>query len=461
LLQNRSMPSSKITVERSNEIGADVAACSDPEVSITRVAISELKLDPTNPRLHSDRQLKQLAKSIQAFGFVSPVLIDAQMRVIAGHGRIGAAKLLGRQFVPAISINHLSERQLKALVIADNRLAEQATWNRKLLREQLKALSVVELDFDIEAIGFEIGEIDLLIEGTEPVTKGARDPADALPDTPTAAQVSKPGDVWLLGHHRVLCGNSLDVSSISTLMQDCRANVVITDPPYNQAVGAIRRNEVTMAAGQMSESEFANCLAQTFALLASHSVNGSLHYIFTDWPHMGEILSAGKHAYTELKDVCVWAKDHGGMGSLYRSRHELAFVFKSGQDKLRDNVQPSQYGRCRTNVWSYPTVNSCSRTKEKGNLLELHPRAKPVSLVADIILDCSAQGDIVLDPFCGSGTTLMAAERTGRVCHSIELDPGNVDTILRRWRTFTGLVATHVVSGRSFADLEQEAANEQ
>lgn len=193
-----------MAVERSQQIGGEVAADSDPEICITKVAISELKLDPMNPRVHSDRQLKQLAKSIQAFGFVSPVLIDAQRRVIAGHGRIGAAKLLGRQFVPAISINHLSERQLKALVIADNRLAEQATWNRKLLREQLKALSVVELDFDIEAIGFEIGEIDLLI---------------------------KPGDVWSLGHHRVYSGNSLDESSFSTLMQDRRANFVITDPP--------------------------------------------------------------------------------------------------------------------------------------------------------------------------------------------------------------------------------------
>lgn len=188
------MPNSKIAVERSSEIGADAAAHSDPEVCVAKVAISELKLDPMNPRVHSDRQLKQLAKSIQAFGFVSPVLIDAQRRVIAGHGRIEAAKLLGRQVVPAISITHLSERQLKALVIADNRLAEQAAWDEKLLGEQLKALSGVELDFDIEAIGFEIGEIDLLIEGTEPRTKGNSDPADELPETTTSAQVSRPGE---------------------------------------------------------------------------------------------------------------------------------------------------------------------------------------------------------------------------------------------------------------------------
>lgn len=224
--------------------------------------------------------------------------------------------------------------------------------------------------------------------------------------------------------------------------------------------GSVRPKELKMVAGEMSESEFADFLAQAFALLASRSINGSFHYIFMDWRHMGEILAAGKHAYTELKDVCVWAKDHGEMGSLYRSRHKLVFVFKSGEDQLQDNVQPSPYGRRRTNVWNYPAVNSCSRTKEEGILLELHPRAKPVSLVRDIILDCSARGDIVLDPFCGSGTTLIAAERTGRTCYGIELDPGNVDTIVRRWQAFSGLVATHVVSGSSFADLEQEASNE-
>jgi DNA modification methylase len=457
------MPNSKIAVERSNKIGVGVADHSDPEICITKVAISELKLDPMNPRVHSDRQRKQLAKSIQAFGFVSPVLIDAQRRVIAGHCRIEAAKLLGRQVVPAISIKHLSERQLRALVIADNRLAEQATWNKNLLGEQLKALSEVELDFDIEAIGFEIGEIDLLIEGTQPVSKDASDPADALPETKTSAQVSKSGDLWLLGRNRVLCGNSLADGSFLTLMQDRRADVVITDPPYNLAVnevtglGGIRHKEFKMAASEMSESEFAECLAQVFSLLASHSADGSLHHIFMDWRPMREILAAGNDAYTELMDLCVWVKDNGGTSSLYRNHYKLVFVFKSGQDKHWNDVQLGQHGRYRTNVWSHPGVNSFSRT----TALELHPTVKPVSLVADVILDCSARGDIVLDPFLGSGTTVIAAERTGRICYGIELDPAYVDMIVRRWQAFTGLVAMDVFSGRSFADLEQEAAHEQ
>jgi hypothetical protein len=173
--------------------------------------------------------------------------------------------------------------------------------------------------------------------------------------------------------------------------------------------------------------------------LAFHAVSGSLHYVFMDWRHMNEVLAAGKQAYEELKAVCVWVKDNGGMGSLYRSQHELVFVFKSGTGSHRNNVQLGQYGRYRTNVWNYPGVNSFSRSTEEGNLLALHPTVKPVALVADAIMDCSARGDIVLDPFLGSGTTIIAAERTGRICYGIELDPVYVDTIIRRWQQFTGL----------------------
>lgn len=437
---------------------------SDLEVCVTKVAISELKLDPMNPRIHSDRQLKLLAKSIGAFGFVSPVLIDAHRHVIAGHGRIEAAKLLGCRVVPAISIGHLSEHQLRALMIADNRLAEQASWDNKLLGEQLKALSEVELDFDIEAIGFETAEIDLLIEGTEPAVQAEDDPADELPEPLASAQVSKPGDMWLLKHHRVYCGNSLNECSFLTLMQGRLADVVISDPPYNLSVnqvtglGTIQHRNFKMAAGEMTEAEFTDFLTQVCNLLAKHTVDGSIHFLFMDWRHIGEIQQAGKQVYSELKNVCVWVKDNGGMGSLYRSQHELVFVFKSGQNKHRNNVQLGQYGRYRTNIWNYPGVNSFSRATSEGDLLSFHPTVKPVALVADAIMDCSARGDIVLDPFMGSGTTVIAAERTGRVCYGIELDPIYVDTIVRRWQSFTGLVATHAVSGRSFAELEQEAA---
>jgi DNA modification methylase len=249
-------------------------------------------------------------------------------------------------------------------------------------------------------------------------------------------------------------------------MGTCRAQMVITDPPYNVKIvghagglGTIKHKNFQMASGEMTESEFTDFLAQVFTGLATHSQEGSIHFIFMDWRHMGEILAAGKQVYTELKNVCVWSKGRGGMGSLYRSAHELVFVFKHGKYSHRNNVQLGQYGRYRTNVWTCAGLNSFARNTEEGNLLELHPTVKPVALVADAIMDVSARGDLVLDSFLGSGTTVIAAERTGRVCYGIELDPGYVDVAIRRWQTFTGGDAKHGVSGRTFKDLEQEAGN--
>ena len=261
--------------------------------------------------------------------------------------------------------------------------------------------------------------------------------------------------------------NSLNRGSYSTLMDGCLAGMAFTDPPYNvpmaghaTGLGTIQHRNFRMASGEMTPPEFTDFLAQVFRLQSIHSRDGSLHYIFMDWRHAQELLTAGKQAYTELKNLCVWVNDNGGMGSLYRSQHELVFVFKNGKESHRNNVQLGQYGRYRTNVWHYPGVNSFSRSTEEGNLLELHPTVKPVALVADAIMDCTTRGDIVLDPFLGSGTTVIAAERTGRTCHGIELDPAYVDTIIRRWQSFTGLSARHAISGLSFAELEKEAADE-
>ena len=435
---------------------------SGSELRINTVAISDLKLDPLNPRVHSGRQLKQLARSIETFGFVTPILMDPERRVIAGHGRIEAAKSLGHREVPAISINHLSDPQLRAFMIADNRLAEQATWDDKLLGEHFKALCEVDLGFNIEATGFEVAEIDLFVQGLSPDPESGSDPSDQLPDA-SKVQVTKPDDLWLLGRNRLLCGDSRSPQSYSVLMETRRADLAITDPPYNVRIdghatglGAIHHQNFRMASGEMSSSEFTDFLFQAFSLLCSNTAAGSLHYVFMDWRHSSEILAAGKKAYSELKALCVWVKDNGGMGSLYRSQHELVWVFKKGTESHRNNVQLGQFGRYRTNVWNYPGANSFARSTEEGNLLELHPTVKPVALVADVILDCSARGEIVLDPFSGSGTTIVAAERTGRICYGIELDPSYVDVAIRRWQKVTGLIATHSQSGRTFNDLEQE-----
>jgi DNA modification methylase len=347
-------------------------------------------------------------------------------------------------------------------MIADNRLTENSSWDERLLGEQIKALAEVELDFNLEATGFEMGEIDVMIDGLAPGHQGQEDPADALPEIPANLQVSRSGDLWVLGRHRILCGDALNGCSYQTLLRDNRAAMIFTDPPYNGAIaghatglGRIQHQDFKMASGEMSESEFTEFLTQALAHLAEYSADGALHFICMDWRHMGELLAAGRRVYSELKNLCVWAKDNAGMGSLYRSQHELVFVFKSGKGAHCNNVQLGQYGRYRSNVWQYPGVNSFSRNTEEGNQLKLHPTVKPVALVADAIMDCTGRGDIVLDPFLGSGTTVIAGERTGRICYGIELDPVYVDTAVRRWQAFTGQTAVIESSGQTFAEVEK------
>jgi DNA modification methylase len=430
--------------------------------------IETLKLDPANPRLHSKKQIRQIARSMRTFGFIVPVLVDAELNVIAGHGRLLAGRELGITEVPTLCLAHLTPAQARAFAIADNRLTEIASWDDKLLAEQLKELSLLDLDFNIELTGFEVGEIDLRIASLEDVPDSADDPADAIPELPGRSSVSKQGDLYILGKHLVLCGSALDPAEFVTLMGEERAAMVFTDPPYNvpidghaSGLGAIHHRAFPMASGEMDKAAFTNFLSQATRNLVAFSADGSIHFICMDWRHVEELLAAGHDAYGELKNLCVWVKSNGGMGSLYRSQHELVFVFKHRHDGHRDNVQLGRFGRNRSNVWHYPGVNSFARCGEEGNLLALHPTVKPVAMVADAILDCSARGDIVLDSFLGSGTTVIAAERTGRRCYGLELDPGYVDTVVRRWQAQTGGSAHHAASGRCFDDLarEAEAAN--
>jgi ParB-like chromosome segregation protein Spo0J len=426
--------------------------------------VDELKLDPANPRRHSKQQIRQIANSIRTFGFIVAVLTDREGRVLAGHGRLLACGELGITEVPTPCLEHLTPAQARAFMIADNRLTEIATWDDKLLAEQLKELSLVDLDFSIEVIGFEMGEIDLRIASLEDASDPADDPADAIPELPARSPLSKRGDLWLLGHHRVLCGNALDPADFVVLFGEERATIVFIDPPYNvpinghaSGLGAIHHRPFVMACGEMDKAAFVAFLAQACQNLAAFSADGSIHFICMDWRHLEELLAAAQEAYSGLENLCVWVKDNGGMGSLYRSRHELIFVFNNGRHGHRNNVQLRRFGRNRTNVWNYPGVNSFSRCGGEGNLLALHPTVKPVAMVADAMLDCSARGDIVLDCFLGSGTSVIAAERTGRRCYGLELDPAYVDTIVRRWQTQTGGSALHAATGRSFDDLACEA----
>ena len=426
--------------------------------------VEGLTLDPSNPRRHSKKQIGQIAESIEVFGFIVPILTDRNGKTIAGHGRVLAARALGMTEVPTVCLDHLTSAEARAFLIADNKLTENATWDDQLLAQQLKELSLLGLDFSLEITGFEMGEIDLRIASLEETPAQVDDPADVLPEGSAGPPVSKLGDLWLLGHHRLLCGSALDTLAFSALMGQEHAATAFTDPPYNveidgnvSGLGAIHHRPFPMASGEMDRAEFTAFLGQALRNMAAFSAAGSLHYICMDWRHIEELLTAGAEAYGELKNLCVWAKDNAGMGSLYRSQHELVFVFKQRGGAHRNNVQLGQFGRNRSNVWHYPGVNSFARCGEEGNLSALHPTVKPVALVADAILDCSERGGIVLDAFLGSGTTVIAAERTGRRCYAMELDPVYVDTAIRRWQALTGGKAHHAAGGRLFDDLAGEA----
>ena len=417
--------------------------------------IAALKYNPSNPRLHSRRQIRQIARSVKAFGFNVPILVDADLKIIAGHGRVLAAQELGLNVVPTVCLDHLTEAQVSAFTIADNRLTEISTWDDKILAEQLKDLSLLELDFNLEATGFEMGEIDFRIESAVLIEKDNN--TNAIPPVPIGPPVCRLGDLWLLGRHRLYCGSALEPGAFSLLMEGERAALVFTDPPYNvpidghaSGLGAVRHREFAMASGEMSSQQFTDFLALSFALLSQNSIDGSIHFICMDSRHSAELLAAGNALYTELKNICVWVKHNAGMGSLYRSQHEFIFVFKHGHARHRNTIELGRFGRHRSNVWNYPGINSFGRAGEEGNLLALHPTVKPVALVADAILDCSARGDLVLDAFLGSGTTIIAAERVGRRCYGLEIDPLYADIIIRRWQTYSGEAATHAVSGVTF-----------
>lgn len=416
---------------------------------MTQIKISALRPYPKNARTHSPKQIRQIAKSIKSFGFTNPVLIDKDNCILAGHGRVEAAKLAGLTEVPAAVISHLTPAQKKAYILADNRLAELSGWNKDILKIELEELQRIDCDFDLTLTGFEAPEIDVLLS---PITPAMEENADFL-EKSIPSRV-KSGDLWQLGQHKLLCADSTQKAAFNKLLMAEKADIIVTDPPYNVKIsGHVRSGEkyreFAMASGEMSQSEFSQFLRSIFCLLAEHSRAGSLHYAFMDGRHIGEILAAGMSVYTTLKNVCVWNKLSGGMGSLYRSQHELVFVFKNGDAPHTNNIELGVHGRYRTNVWDYPGIFIKNKVN-KANI-NLHPTVKPVGLLADILLDASPRKGLVLDPFGGSGSTLLAAERTGRQARIIEIDPHYCDVILYRYEQ---------MGGKEFKLLQREDINE-
>jgi DNA modification methylase len=424
--------------------------------TIEMLPIGTLKPYVRNARTHSNKQLKQIADSITRFGFTNPVLISDELEIIAGHGRVLAAQGLGFTTVPTIRLSHLSAEERRAYVLADNKLAENAGWDLEILSIELQALA--DLDFDLELTGFSLAEIDFTLEQGK--ASAADEAADQIPEL-QEDPVTKLGDLWVLGEHRLLCGDSRSIDDVAKLMGGDVADLIFTDPPYNVAIdgnvgglGSVHHRDFAFASGEMTTDQFTEFLKETFGNAAAVTKDGAIAFVCMDWRHMRELQDAGDEVFPELKNLCVWNKTNGGMGTFYRSKHELIFVFKIGTLPHTNSFGLGETGRYRTNVWDYAGVSSLGATR--NDALAMHPTVKPVALVADAIKDCSRRGEIVLDVFAGSGSTLIAADSCGRRARVVEYDPLYCDTIIRRWETFTGKRARLHGGRQTFEDAAIE-----
>jgi DNA modification methylase len=423
---------------------------------IEMVPRQSLRPDPKNPRKHPKRQLAQLSRVIARVGFLVPIIADETDLIVAGAGRWAAAELLDLEEVPVIRASFVSEEDRRAFALADNRMSELSEWDEDLLRAELEHL--FEQGFDITFTGFELADLDLGVVPSE-------EEEPAIPMIDAGNVVSRLGDLWVIGQHRLYCGNARDSTSYEALLGDELAAMMFSDAPYNvpihrhvSGLGQVRHREFAEASGEMSPPEFTAFQRAVFRNCVRFSRDGSIHFSCMDWRHMREILDAADGVYTELEQLVVWMKDNAGMGAFYRSQHELIFVFKSGRGRHVNNFGLGGRGRHRTNVWTYAGANTFRKGRDQD--LEAHPTVKPVAMVADAILDCSNRDDLILDPFSGSGTTLIAAHRTKRRGAAIEIDPVFVDTSLQRLAAVSGLVPV-LEDGRNYEEVAADRRGEE
>jgi DNA modification methylase len=408
-----------------------------PEPTIIHVMIAMLVAYPRHARRHTASKLKKLVKSIQNVGLLNPIIIDETNTILSGHLRVEAYKSLGFDTIPAIQVSYLSPDQKSAFVLAANRIAEEGSWDRAFLKQEFAMLVEIGFDIDLETTGFDIGEIDLVI--------GADDGSEDEPPVPSPPlePITRPGDIWVLGNHYLICGSCLDAEIWNRLMRGDVARVCFTDPPYNVKikghVSSKGHDEFAMASGEMTKEEFINFLSRGLGNAINCTVDGGVHIIAIDHRHLRDLFAAADPLYDDYLNMVVWTKTNSGMGSFYRSRHEIFLLYKVGTAPHLNNVQLGRFGRNRSNVWAYPGANTFRKGRDQD--LADHPTVKPVAMVADALLDTSAPGDICIDGFGGSGTLILAAERTGRRARVIELEPKYCDVAVRRWEEMTGLKA--------------------
>jgi hypothetical protein len=417
------------------------------------VSPETLKPFKHNARTHPPKQIEQIAGSIRRYGFTNPILIDEESEIIAGHGRLLAAKKLRMTEVPALTVTGLSDLEKRGLRLSDNRIPLGASWDKELLQIELREITLEAPDL-IEFSGFEIGEIDVLL------ADGEADPDDEVVPAVPVQPVSEIGDIWLVGPHRVGCGDAKDVQFVREVTAG-PVHAAFMDPPFNQPIaghvggnGRIKHREFHEASGEMTEAQFVAFLKATLGSAVDVSVPGAVHFLCMDHHHLNELFEAASTLYDRRLNMCVWKKSNAGMGSLYRSHHELVAVYRVPGAPHRNNVELGRHGRNRTNIWSYASVNTFGGSRQQD--LVLHPTVKPLGLVADAIMDVTRRGEKVLDLFLGSGTTLMAAERVGRVFAGLDIDPGYVDVALDRWMQMTGGQVRLKATGQTFEEVRAE-----
>jgi DNA modification methylase len=410
--------------------------------------IEDLKPYPGSARTHSRAQKAKLKALLARFGQVVPILIDHDNVIVDGHVVLTEWAALGNDQIAVVVCAGRDPAEIKALRLALGRIPQESGWDKTALKAEFESL--LELGFDMDLTGFDAVEIDMALAIDEP---SAGEVEDAPPPPSSGPPVAQTGQIWRLGPHKVACGDSRDATLMARLMDGENADLVLTDPPYNVpisgfVVGAGRHREFAFASGEMTPAQFTEFLHDGLAPSVEVLRDGAIAYVFMDWRHLEELLGAVKALKLTMLNLCVWAKSNAGMGSLYRSQHELVFVLKKGAAPHVNNVELGKHGRSRSNVWTYRGMSSFGA--ERDELLASHPSVKPLQLVADALKDTSRRGDIVLDPFLGSGTTLLSAHRTGRRCRGVEFDPAYVDLIIARWEAETGKDAILASTGETF-----------
>ncbi|WP_156677941.1 site-specific DNA-methyltransferase [Sphingomonas profundi] len=413
-------------------------------------------------RRRTRQHVQRIARSLSEFGFLVPLIVDGQMRIVAGHSRWEAAKLLGLSSVPVIRVEHLTEGQLRLFAIADNKLPEGVEWDQDQLRIEFGEIELVAPELELSSSGFAIAEIDTMY-GRHRTTQLSEH--DDEPEPPAEDSVNRLGDVWRLGRHAFACGDARDSALIGRLLNGASVRTLLSDPPWNLKIegvvsgnGRVKHADFVMAAGEMTKPAFTAFLGDFLGAAKPHLSPGALAYVYMDWRNYDALVAAAVASGFEQKNMLVWCKDNAGMGSMYRSQHELVGLFKADDAPHTNNINLGRHGRNRANCLFYPGVNSFGKGRDRQ--LKAHPTCKPVSMLADLILDSSAPGEIILDPFGGSGSTLIAAEKVDRTACLIELDPGYADGIVRRFERVVGTPALHVETGLSFAELAHHRATE-